>query len=115
MTLDWGKLLPVIVSILIIIAIAIVRNYSRTLAAIISTMPINVPLGLWVVSAADSSPEAMADFTRGMLIGIFPTVGFIAAAWLAFKAGLGLVPAILIGYLVWGVGLGLTLLVRALI
>lgn len=65
--------------------------------------------------AADSRPESMAEFTHGMLIGIFPTIGFIAAAWLCFKAGMDLLPAIVIGYLVWGVGLGLTLLVRAMI
>ena len=46
MTLDWQRTLPVIVSILIIIAIAILRQYSKMLAAVVAVMPVNVPLGL---------------------------------------------------------------------
>lgn len=116
MTIDWQRILPVIVSILIIIGIAIARQYSRTLASILATMPINVPLGLWVVWAgADGDPKQMETFSQGMLLGIFPTVFFIAAAYLCFKAGLTLIPTLIIGYVVWGVTLGIAFLIRSLL
>jgi uncharacterized membrane protein YwzB len=115
MTIDWQRVLPVIVSIAIIIGVAVARQYSRTLAAILATMPINVPLGMWVVYAgADGDPVQMEAFSRGMLIGIFPTVLFIAAVYWAFRAGWTLIPTLILGYVIWGVALGLSFLIRGL-
>jgi len=105
MVIDWGKVAPVIVSILIIIAVAILRQYSRTFAAIAATMPINIPLALWIVNSGDETSASMADFSKTMVFNMLPTVVFIFVAWLAFRAGWTLVPSILIGYLAWGVGL----------
>jgi hypothetical protein len=104
---------PVIVSILIIIAVAIVRAHSRTAAAVLATMPINVPLAMWVVySGAGGDRTIMAQFTQSMLIAIGPTVFFILAVWLAARAGWGLASMLAAGYLVWGLGLGAALLLR---
>lgn len=115
MAIDWQRVLPVLVSIAIIIAVAIARQYSRTLAAILATMPINVPLGMWVVYAgADGDAAQMETFSRGMLIGIFPTVLFIAATYWAFKAGWTLVPTLILGYVIWGAALGVAFLIRGL-
>ncbi len=44
MTIDWSRVTPVLISIGIIIGIAILRQYSKTIAAIAATMPINIPL-----------------------------------------------------------------------
>ena len=116
MTLALRDVGPVIVSILIIIAVAIVRSYSRTAAAILATMPINVPLAMWVVySGVGGDRTIMAQFTQSMLIAIIPTVIFILAVALAARAGWSLVPMLSAGYLVWGACLGLTLGVRHLL
>ncbi len=113
MSETWRNIGPVIVSILIIIAVAIVRAHSRTAAAVLATMPINVPLALWVVYAGAGGDRAtMAQFTQSMLVAIGPTVVFIVVVWLAARSGWRLVPMLAAGYLSWAVGLGLTLAAR---
>ncbi|MEJ5200076.1 MAG: hypothetical protein WHX53_14240 [Anaerolineae bacterium] len=105
----WRSVGPVIVSILIIIAVAVVRAHSRTAAAVLATMPINVPLALWVVYAGAGGDRAiMEQFTRAMLIAIGPTVLFILVVWLAARAGWRLVPMLAAGYAAWAAGLGVT-------
>jgi len=118
MTIEWSKITPVLVSIAIIIFVAIIRSYSKTIAAIAATMPINVPLGLWIVYAGtepDKQQAALSDFSEVLLINIFPTVGFLVAAWLATRAGNSLVPTILIGYAAWAVLLVIVLVARAIL
>ena len=116
MTLAWRDVGPVIISILIIIAVAIARTHSRALAAVLATMPINVPLALWVVySGVGGDQAAVTEFTGAMIIGIAATVMFLFVVWLASRAGWSLVPMLAAGYLVWGVCLGLTLGVRHLL
>ena len=112
--INWAKTLPVIVSIGIIIAIAILRDYSRTFAAIVAVMPINIPLGMWIlVAGQEQQSEALAQFSRAMLINFFPTVLFMLVAWQMARAGYGLLPTIIGGYLVWGLGLVLIFGLRA--
>lgn len=110
------NILPVVVSIAIIILVAVIEKQSKFVAAITAVMPIAAPLSLWIVYAAnDGDRQVMVDFSQGMLIGILPSLGFLLAVWLASRAGLKLIPMILVGYSVWGVGIGLTLLLRRLI
>lgn len=111
MEIAWGRVLPVIISICIIIAIAILREYSKTLAAIATTMPINLPLGLWLVYGA-SSKEEMEQFTRSLFLNMLPTMLFVVIIWQAARAGWTLLPMITAGYAGWGIGLGLLLLIR---
>src|SRR5260221_3088166 len=89
------QILPVAVSIIIIIAVALLRNYSRTLAAVFATMPVNLPLALWIFYNAEGSNQpAMTAFASSLVIGIFPTVSFVAVAWVSFCAGWTLLSAI---------------------
>jgi len=49
----------------------VLQRQSKVLAAITATMPLNVALGLWIVSAAsDGDQQAVAQFTGGMLVSI---------------------------------------------
>jgi hypothetical protein len=113
MSETWRNIGPVVVSIMIIIAVAVVRAHSRTAAAVLATMPINVPLALWVVYAGAGGDRAiMAQFTHSMLLAIGPTVVFILVVWLAARAGWGLAPMLAAGYMAWAAGLGLTLAAR---
>lgn len=104
MEIAWGRVLPVLVSIAIIIAVAILREHSRALAAIAATMPINIPLALWIVSDG-STPEQMEQFTRALFINIVPTLLFLLVVWLAARAGWRLLPMLGAGYAAWGVTL----------
>lgn len=112
----WERVLPVIVSILIIIFVAIARQYSRTLATVAATMPLNVPLALWIAYSADGANQpAMVSFTEGLLIGIIPTIFFLIVVWLAARAGWPLLPMLGAGYITWALILGVLLLAQFLL
>ena len=104
--MKWQEVVPVILSILIIILVAILEKQSKLIAAITATMPLSVVLGLWVVYAsAGGDQEAVNSFTTGLLIGIVPSVIFLIAVWFAARQGLRLVPLIGVGYAAWAVAL----------
>jgi len=106
-------ILPVLASIVIIILVAVIEKQSKFAAAITAVMPIGATLALWIVySSNEGDPQMMDQFSQGLLIGILPTLGFLIITWLTARAGLKLIPILLIGYSVWGVGVGLTFLVR---
>ena len=64
----WRQVVPVLISIVILIVIAIVRASSKTLAAIISTMPVTIVLSLWIVYAAEGGDQAsVVNYTRSMV------------------------------------------------
>jgi hypothetical protein len=116
MSVDWQRVLPVIISICIIIAVAILRQYSKSFAAIAATMPINIPLALWIAYNGDHGDrESMVQFAQSLMLGLPPTFVFIVAAWLAARAGLGLVPMLVIGYAAWLVALLATYGIRSLL
>ena len=116
MSIDWSRVAPVLISIGIIILIAIIRQYSKTFAAIAATMPLNIPLGMWIVySGSEDHQAAMADFSQAAAMNIIPTVIFLIVAWQLSKAGYPAVPTIILGYVAWAVCLGLIYLIRALI
>jgi drug/metabolite transporter (DMT)-like permease len=116
MTVDWQRVLPVIASIFIIVGVAVARQYSRVLAPILATMPINIPLTLWIVYAAErGDPASTEQFIGDVLINLIPTLGFLLVAWLAARAGWSLVAMIGAGYLMWAVGLGAIFVVRRML
>jgi hypothetical protein len=109
-------ILPVLASIIIIILVAVIEKQSKFAAAITAVMPIGATLALWIVySSNEGDLPTMDKFGQGLLIGILPTLGFLIVTWLAVRAGLKLMPVLLIGYAVWGFGVGLTFLVRRLV
>ena len=111
--INWSKTLPVIVSILIIIAIAILRNYNKTLSAIVAVMPMNIPLGMWIIYAgAEDKQKELVEFSQALFINIIPTLIFMLVVWQLSKAGYGLMQTILGGYLVWGFAMGTVLMVK---
>lgn len=114
--MKFSDILPVLASIVIIILVAVIEKHSKFAAAITAVMPIGATLAIWIVySSNKGDPQTMDQFGQGLLIGILPTIGFIIVTWLAARAGLKLVPVLLIGYSVWGIGVGLTFLVRRLV
>lgn len=108
--------LPVLLSIVVIILVAVLEKQSKFAAAITATMPIGATLAIWIVySANNGDPHTMKDFTAGLLMGIIPTIGFLIAAWFYSRAGLRLLPLLLVGYLTWGVLLGGVIILRKLL
>ena len=114
MDLAWDKVLPVVASIIIIIAVAIIQEQSRFIAAITATMPMGAPLAIWIVwSAERGNQNAMIEFNGSLLFGLLPTIGFLVVVWWAARAGLKLVPMLAVGYATWVVGLAILSLIRA--
>jgi len=102
--LTLQKTLPVITSIVIIVLVAFLRDRSRTLATILATMPINIPLALWVVfGAGDYEQRDVEVFVRALLPGIIATTIWIAVVFGALHFNVRLAPAVLVGYAIWAV------------
>lgn len=99
------RIAQVLASMAIIIVIAVLRDRSRTLAAITATMPVNVALGLWIV-ADRAEPPVVVSFARSMLAGVAATLVWVLAVWLGARAGWGLGRLLLAGYAAWAVVLG---------
>ena len=97
------KALPVITSIGIILLVALLRERSRTAAAIFASMPINIPLALWVVFGSGDAvdPAAEALFLRNIGVGLVTTLIWVLIVFGAVKFGWNLLPAIIVGYMVW--------------
>lgn len=113
--IKWQELFPVLISIGVIVSVAVLQKQSKLVAAITATMPLNIPLALWVVYAsAGGDRKSMAEFSLGMLLGGIPTLGFLVVAWLAARYGFKLVPLILLGYAAWGLILGTLIGLRKL-
>ncbi|MCE7980247.1 MAG: hypothetical protein DYG89_03575 [Caldilinea sp. CFX5] len=102
--MNLQKVLPIITSIVIILIVAVLRERSRTLAAILGTMPINMPLVMWIIwSTPDTTQPIMLGFVRSLIIGMVPTMLWLAIVFLALRGGWNLWLAIGSGYVAWGV------------
>ncbi len=100
---SWQKAIPVVSSILIILAVAFLRERSKTLAAILATMPINIPLGLWVLfGAGDADPALVALFLRALLPGLVASLVWVGVVFALVQVGFGLWLSVLLGYAAWG-------------
>jgi hypothetical protein len=102
---NWKDTLPVLLSIIVIIAVAVLEKQSKFVAAITATMPLAAALAIWIVySSSEGDQESMTEFSRGLILGILPTIAFVVTAWLAFRAGLNLAPALVVAYSIWAIG-----------
>jgi hypothetical protein len=113
--MKWEEVVPVVASVVLIIVIAVLQKYNKLFAAITATMPVTIPLALWIVyTGAKGNVAVVSQFSLGMFLAILPTVAFLLALWLAARAGMKLLPMIVVGYAVWGVGVLLLTFVRHL-
>ena len=107
---------PVLLSIVIIIVIALLRERSRVLAAITATMPINVALALYLIYVAEGTDQAaVVDFVRSMVLGVTATLIWLLAVWLAARAGWRLPRLLLVGYVAWGIAIGAIFALQSLL
>lgn len=100
--MSLSKNAPVIISILIILAVAYLRNRSRTFAVLAGTMPINLPLTLWITFAGTGAEAStISGFVRSLFLAMIATMTWVLIVWLATHYGWGLLPAVLGGYAAW--------------
>ncbi len=109
------EILPVCVSITVLILVAVIQKQSKLAAAVTATMPVTIPLTLWIVySSTQGDAAAITEFTRSMVSGIISTVAFVLAIYIGSRLGLKLLTLIGLGYSAWAVTLAGTLLFRRL-
>jgi hypothetical protein len=107
------NVIPVLLSIIVIILVAILERQSKLFAALIATMPLSAPLALWIVYSSNSGERtAVSQFSLSLLLGLLPTLGFLVAVWLAARAGMKLLPILVTGYSVWAIGAIILYLLR---
>ena len=92
----------ILVGCALLTAVALISDRSRTLAGILGTAPINIPIILWIIwSKSESSYTDMELTSRSMLLGIASTACFIAVCWYGFGRRWSFALTIGAGYLVW--------------
>lgn len=109
------KIIPVVISVILIVLVAIVQERSRSAAAILSVMPLAIPLAAWIVySASGGDHEQTADFVKSMLVGLFATIAFVVACWFALRARWAFPLSIGAGFAAWAAVVGLIALIARL-
>lgn len=113
MNIKIQEVLPVVISVMVIILVAVLEKQSKTFAAITAAMPLTIPLALWIVYSSNAGDKVVvSQFSLNLFLSLLPTVAFVITVWIASRAGLKLVPMLASGYVVWGIGTGLLLVVR---
>jgi ABC-type transport system involved in cytochrome bd biosynthesis fused ATPase/permease subunit len=108
-----SKALPVLVSIVVIVFIALISESSRLVAAVTATMPLTIPISMWIVYVNSGGQQrALVEYTDSLVIGFIAAMAFLVGAWIAARKGLGLWQTVAFGYGVWGGILSLAMLVR---
>jgi hypothetical protein len=105
--------IPVLLSIVVIIAVAVLEKQSKLFAALTATMPLAAPLALWIVYSSNAEDRtAVSQFSLSLMLGLLPTMAFLFEVWLTARAGMKLGPILVTGYGVWAVGAALLYLFR---
>src|SRR6185503_18203513 len=96
------RVVPVVLSVLIIVLVAVVQERSRHLAAIIATVPLTAPLAMWIVfSATQGDHRQTADFAASMLVGLVASFVFVLACWVGFRQQWSFPVVLVFGSTIW--------------
>lgn len=114
MDIAWPKVIPVLLSIAIIIFIALISENSRFVAGITATMPLSVPLSMWIVYAnAERDQRALQEYTNSLGLGLIALLAFMAAIWFATnRMNAGLWQSVGLGYAAWAIVVGVAAFIR---
>ncbi len=89
----------------VIISCVLLGKRFPTLAGLIATMPLTSLLVLvWLHTDNPGDLRLVADYTRGVLWGIIPTILFFTVAWFCFRSRLSLPLALSASFVVWLAG-----------
>lgn len=109
----FEKILPTIISIILLLTITLLKDRSKAIAAVLAIAPVNIVLALIILYGKyNGDSSALAPVLRNMAIGIFGTLLWLVTAFLILRAGITLWFAIPAGYtmfacwvwLVWRMG-----------
>jgi F0F1-type ATP synthase assembly protein I len=95
-------LIKLALSNLIIVACILIGRRSPTLGGLIATMPLTSLIVLiWLASDNPDNSRLLCDYTKGVLWGILPTIGFFAAAFICLRKGIGMPIVLAVAGTVW--------------
>jgi uncharacterized membrane protein (GlpM family) len=101
------RIVQLLISFVLITAIAVVSERSHVLASIVSAMPVKLALALWFIFSDSGGDRLLsADFCRISILALIPTMLFLGACWFALKRGWTLPQVIGLGYVVWLLAVG---------
>ena len=96
------KIIPVLLSVVVIVLVAIVQEKSRFFAAILASMPLSAPLALWIVySSTAGDHEKTAEFAGSLVVGVLATLVFVIGTWLGLRQRWPLAGALAAGGAGW--------------
>jgi hypothetical protein len=96
------QVVPVVLSVLIIVLVAVVQERSRHLAALIAAVPLTAPLAMWIVfSATQGDHSQTADFAASMLVGFVASLIFVVACWFGFRQQWSFPSVLVFGSAIW--------------
>jgi hypothetical protein len=95
-------LYQLLISFVLITAIALLSERSRYLTSIASAMPAKLALALWFVFTDTGGDRVLtANFRRTALLALIPTALFLLGCWFALCRGWSLGWVVGFGYAVW--------------
>jgi len=98
-------LIKLAISNLVIVACVLIGRRMPTLGGLIATMPLTSLIVLiWLATDNPGDSRLLGDYTRGVLWGILPTIGFFVAAFLCLRKGIGLPIVLAVAGAVWLAG-----------
>lgn len=96
------RAVPVVLSVLIIVLVAVMQERSRYLAAVLATMPLTAPLAMWIVfSATEGDQRQTADFVGSMVLGSVASLVFTLVCWFGLRQSWGLPATLVVASAIW--------------
>ena len=108
------RVVPVALSVLVIVLVAILQERSRYLAAILATVPLTAPLAMWIVYGATRGDLGQtAEFAGSMIAGAVASLVFVLACWFGFRQAWGFALTLVVAGAAWLVVVAFSRLVES--
>jgi len=92
-------------SVCVILVASQVGRRFPSMAGLIATMPLTSLIVLmWLYTDKPSNTPALAQYARGALWGIGPTILFFLVAWLALRKGWSMPLTMAVSFAAWALG-----------
>jgi hypothetical protein len=92
-------------SVLVILVASQVGRRLPSAAGLIATMPLTSLIVLmWLYTDKPGDAAGLAEYARGALWGIGPTILFFLVAWLCLRKGWGMAPVMGASFGAWAMG-----------
>jgi uncharacterized membrane protein (GlpM family) len=97
-------LIKVVTSVIIIVGLTELTKKLPVLSGLIASMPLVTVIILIWIYVENQNPSVMKSFVNSVLWGLVPTFLFFVAMAILLKKHLSFPLALVLSYLVWGIG-----------